>query len=43
MLYIKQTSYGFAVCRFDEVIREFVTFEEAKAYLDNYYTMRKER
>ena len=34
MLYIKKTDFGFAVCKYNEIIREFATFNEALEYID---------
>lgn len=33
MLYIKKTSFGFAVCKYNEVIREFATYDEALEFI----------
>jgi len=33
MLYIKQTDFGFAVCKYNEIIIEFATFDEALDYI----------
>lgn len=32
-MYIKQTYYGFAVCRYNKILREFATYEEALEYM----------
>ena len=34
-MYIKQTDYSFAVCRYNKILREFVTYEEALEYIKN--------
>lgn len=39
--YIKETSWGFGVFEYNTMIREFLTYEQAYAYL-NYLTEGKE-
>ena len=43
MLYIKQTDFGFAVMRYNEVIREFVSYDEALDYITRDIESRKEK
>lgn len=43
MLYIKKTDFGFAVMKYNEVIREFVTYDEALDYITHDIESRKER
>lgn len=35
LMYIKQTYYSFAVCIYNKILREFVTYEEALEYIKN--------
>ena len=34
-MYIKQTYYSFAICKYNKILREFVTYEEALEYIKN--------